>query len=731
MPTKETFYRRLTVPLALLSVVAVDLPIQAAALPQPSPSFAATAFNDLWTRTDSLVAAGDAKRSWFWGPQPNTAGLMEPYAEGAGGQRLVQYFDKSRMEINNPDADPSSPFFVTNGLLTVELISGRMQTGNNSFVTRQPSQTNVTGDPGDPLSPTYADLAGVSNAISPKRDPDRTGQHATSTLSHDGKIGNDPSRASLQATTIEYYEPTTGHNIPEAMWTFLNDTGPVKEDGQITESRLANPWFYATGLPISDAYWVKATIAGKPTDVLLQAYERRVLTYVPTNPDGFKVEMGNIGQHYYDWRYNQTPTPSGPATISRYAVDSNGDTSAATLDKMKAIGAGAVRLHVSWKNIEPRDVAPAQYYWVGTDAVFKALSDRGLQPIALIEDCPVWACTRPTGPVREEQSADFVEFMSAMAARYSRAPYNAHFWEFWNEPDSIGDPVPNSPKRYSWGTNGDRYAAMLKSIRPGMKAADPQAMLVLGGLAYDNFQEDGGVFNRHFLDDVLAAGGGQALDALNFHYYPNNVNWCSYTYKLREIRDIEKARGLNLPILSTETGLGSDPALGSSTDTQSLYVVQAYAQSAGEGMLTTAWFLARDFSASGSPFQKYGLLDLSGTAKPAATAYRMASSNIGDRPAIRALGEDDGVSGTMRGYEFGADSRHDNKLWVAWAWDQNTSGACGTPPGTTSFIIPADKAGKLTQVLDMYGQAVNAHSRPDGTLVLSLTARPLYIEWEK
>ena len=56
---------------------------------------------------------------------------------------------------------------------------------------------------------------------------------------------------------------------------------------------------------------------------MIQAYERRVLTYVPTNDTGFQVEMGNIGQHYFDWRYrnygycaNQpvsTPTAPVPA----------------------------------------------------------------------------------------------------------------------------------------------------------------------------------------------------------------------------------------------------------------------------------------------------------------------------------------------------------------------------------------------------------------------------------
>jgi hypothetical protein len=41
--------------------------------------------------------------------------LQEPYADAPGGKRAVLYFDKTRMEITNPEADPSSPWYVTNG----------------------------------------------------------------------------------------------------------------------------------------------------------------------------------------------------------------------------------------------------------------------------------------------------------------------------------------------------------------------------------------------------------------------------------------------------------------------------------------------------------------------------------------------------------------------------------------------------------------------------------------
>src|SRR5436853_5323314 len=60
--------------------------------------FAQPAFETTWRHTDAPVASSIVKRTWFWGPSPNSAGLTEEYIQGIGGKRLVQYFDKSRME---------------------------------------------------------------------------------------------------------------------------------------------------------------------------------------------------------------------------------------------------------------------------------------------------------------------------------------------------------------------------------------------------------------------------------------------------------------------------------------------------------------------------------------------------------------------------------------------------------------------------------------------------------
>jgi hypothetical protein len=54
-------------------------------------------------------------------------------------------------------------------------------------------------------------------------------------------------------------------------------------------------------------------------DVLIQCFQRRCLTYTPSNPDGWRVEAGNIGQHYYAWRYGADAAPRAPAADLRIA----------------------------------------------------------------------------------------------------------------------------------------------------------------------------------------------------------------------------------------------------------------------------------------------------------------------------------------------------------------------------------------------------------------------------
>ncbi|MDQ6693918.1 MAG: class F sortase [Chloroflexota bacterium] len=295
-------------------------PARASSLPASAP-FADSAFEMVWTRNDQPVASKAIARSWTWGPAPMSAG-MEPYAEApdGSGQRLVQYFDKARMEINNPRLSPTDKYFVTNGLLTVELISGQMQLGNSKFENRKPAVIDLASDSDDATAPTYASFGTVSNtSAGPKPQPDKSkGGVATGRIDRAGAVVDDPSKAQLPQTKIAYFEKLTNHNVPRVFWDFLNSTTSVRAGISNANKPLLDPWVVAMGLPISDAYWARVKIAGQQQDVLIQAFERRVLTYAPGLAEGWQVQMGNIGQHYFQWRYggNAASLPQQPGAAA-------------------------------------------------------------------------------------------------------------------------------------------------------------------------------------------------------------------------------------------------------------------------------------------------------------------------------------------------------------------------------------------------------------------------------
>jgi hypothetical protein len=276
---------------------------------QAAASFADPAFRSIWDRTDSPVAANRVQRTFLWGPAPITAGMQEKYAQGPGGTRLVQYFDKSRMEITDPGALQSSPFYVTNGLLVTELMTGRVQTGNDPSQVdlRDPANINAVGDSDDPNAPTYQTLARLRD------QPART---IDSTIKELIDRGATISAGGPDGVTAAVLVPETRHAVASVFWAFMNSSGQVSDGtgGTVNAPLFTNP-FYATGLPITEAYWTLVRVGGVQKQVLVQAFERRVLTYTPDNPDGYKVEAGNVGAHYYQWRYGtKQPTIVDPTT---------------------------------------------------------------------------------------------------------------------------------------------------------------------------------------------------------------------------------------------------------------------------------------------------------------------------------------------------------------------------------------------------------------------------------
>jgi hypothetical protein len=295
--------RRLTVTtLALAMLVSVFVPAL------PASDIGTYAFEQVWWRTDLPVRENQTNRTWIWGPEPISPLLLEPYDEGFAsgleGARWVQYFDKTRVEITRSDADRGESWYVTNGLLARELITGRMQVGNSRVIEHEPAPINVAGDSNDPDGPTYATLNILREA-----SPLPAGAILTQTISRDGTITDNPAMAEYGIETAPRVD-ATDRTIASVFWEFMNAEGTIFDGFDYVQGRLFEDPFFATGLPITEPYWTTVRVSGEPRDVLIQAFERRVLTYTPGNPDGWKVEAANVGRHYYQWRYTNDGEPA-------------------------------------------------------------------------------------------------------------------------------------------------------------------------------------------------------------------------------------------------------------------------------------------------------------------------------------------------------------------------------------------------------------------------------------
>jgi hypothetical protein len=276
----------------------------AAAPGQAASGYADPAFKAQWDQ-------GEAITPNFWGPLATAKdGQQEPYKEGSlgsseggptnpgQGMRLVQYFDKARMELTHPASG-----LVTNGLLATEIITGQVQVGDNTFQPLAPPNIPVAGDPTN-IGPTYASIAAngatlLANAASAPGTPVGIQLSAAGTLG-----AYNPGSVTFNGVTTKFSDPwaviaafdaDTQHNVPFGFANYRKKAGVL-----------------TIGFAISEAFWTSVKVAGVQTDVLVQAFQRRVLTYTPINPVAFQVEMGNIGQHYYRWRYGAASSPTLP-----------------------------------------------------------------------------------------------------------------------------------------------------------------------------------------------------------------------------------------------------------------------------------------------------------------------------------------------------------------------------------------------------------------------------------
>ncbi|MGC9348670.1 MAG: cellulase family glycosylhydrolase, partial [Anaerolineae bacterium] len=183
-------------------------------------------------------------------------------------------------------------------------------------------------------------------------------------------------------------------------------------------------------------------------------------------------------------------------------------------------GAKWIRYPLAWRWVEPENTTPDNFWWGGVDATIQRAADEGIELLVTIRGQPEWAAKHNMGPVYDFD--ELAEFVTALVERYDGdgyldAPISAtvQYFELYNEPDITTYWVQGAAP---WGHRGDEYGALLAQLYPVVKAANPEAKFVVGGLAADWFIDQGGPFDREFTDDLLGACQNKdCFDVWNFH----------------------------------------------------------------------------------------------------------------------------------------------------------------------------------------------------------------------
>lgn len=300
-------YRAVTAPLVAVAILVLvlgsspfpaygqglspQLTAQIAAPSAPLPVDPAIA--ESWLAADGAVLRGEAQRPWVWGPF--ALAITVEHVPGTGERRSI-YFDKGRIDIAEPDGDRTSPWYAAGAPLVTELLAGAVRVGPETWVDREDALIPVTGDMEQPDPITYATLgklASLPSDSATEAGPNdrKIGARVTALLQPAGNqlLNGVP----MSDVTIGAYDDVTGRNIAQPFVAWMET--------------LPDPALPVVGHPLTEPYWIDTVIGGENRRVLVQAFERRVLTYVPSNPTPWQVESANSGAHYRLWRGLERP----------------------------------------------------------------------------------------------------------------------------------------------------------------------------------------------------------------------------------------------------------------------------------------------------------------------------------------------------------------------------------------------------------------------------------------
>jgi hypothetical protein len=357
------------------------------------------------------------------------------------------------------------------------------------------------------------------------------------------------------------------------------------------------------------------------------------------------------------------PVAASPAVADApsrpLGVVSQTDPSAAEFEAMRLGGVRAYRWLISWPALQPQAGVPPD--WAATDRIVATLARNRIAALPFVSGSPCFAVDcdgAPASRAHRQPPVDSAEarlawgrFVGQLVERYgpdgsfwsanpSLPNTPIRQWQIWNEQNALRNfvPVPSV----------ERYAELLAIAARAIRARDPGARVVLGGMS-GNPGGRGAIKAPDYLAALYRVpGAAEHFDAVAVHPYAAEV--AGVVRQVRETRAVIEAAGdARTPIRVTELGWGiesdGEERLATTVDGQAAMLTDSFdlllARAEQWNLAGILWYAWRD-TPSGVTVCRWcgtaGLFDAEGNPRPAWSAY----ADLAGGEAVDLPSEEDG-----------------------------------------------------------------------------------------